>query len=42
MRATGMNDVSPKYPNLDPFGDPIPENRIRNRRVVIHIEPSFM
>lgn len=42
MRATGMNDVSPKYPNLDPFGEPIPENRIRNRRVVIHIEPSFM
>lgn len=42
MRATGMNDISPKYPNLDPFGEPIPENRVNNRRVVIHIEPSFI
>lgn len=41
LRATGMNDVSPKYPNLDAFGEPIPENRIKNRRVVVHIEPSY-
>lgn len=41
LRATGMNDVSPKYPNLDAFGEAIPQNRIKNRRVVIHIEPSY-
>lgn len=42
LKATGMNDISPKYPNLDPFGEAIPQNRIKNRRVIIHIEPSFM
>ncbi len=41
LRATGLFDVSPKYPNRDAFGEPIPQNRIKNRRVVIHIEPSF-
>lgn len=41
MRAVGLYDISPKYPNLDPYGEPIPENRRRNRRVVIHVEPSF-
>ena len=41
LKATGLYDVSPKYPNLDPFGEPIPQNRIKNRRVVIHIEPTF-
>lgn len=41
LKATGLSDVSPKYPNLDPFGEAIPENRIKNRRVVIHIEPSY-
>ena len=41
LRATGMYDIAPKYPNFNPFGEPIPENRKRNRRVVIHVEPSF-
>ena len=41
LKATGLYDVSPKYPNLDPFGEPIPQNRIKNRRVVIHVEPTF-
>lgn len=41
LKATGLYDVSPKYPNLDPYGEPIPQNRIKNRRVVIHIEPTF-
>ena len=38
FQAVGMAGVSPKYPNFDHFGEPIPENRIRNRRVVIHVE----
>lgn len=38
FRAVGMAGISPKYPNLNHFGEPIPENRIRNRRVVIHVE----
>jgi len=38
FQAIGMAGISPKYPNLNHFGEPIPENRIRNRRVVIHIE----
>ena len=38
FQAVGMAGISPKYPNLNHFGEPIPENRIRNRRVVIHIE----
>ncbi len=41
MQAVGLYDVVPKYPNLDPYGEPIPDNRRRNRRVVIHIEPSY-
>ena len=41
MQAVGLYDVAPKYPNMNPYGEPIPENRRRNRRVVIHIEPSY-
>ena len=41
MRAVGLYDISPKYPNLDAYGEPIPLNRRKNKRVVIHIEPSF-
>lgn len=41
LKAVGLYDVSPKYPNLDPFGQPIAQNRIKNRRVVIHVEPTF-
>lgn len=41
MQAVGLYDVVPKYPNMDPYGEPIPDNRRRNRRVVIHIEPNY-
>jgi chemotaxis protein MotB len=41
LKATGMYDVIPKFPNLDPFGEAIPQNRQRNRRVTIHVEPFF-
>lgn len=41
LKATGMYDVAPKYPNHDIYGEPIPQNRNKNRRVVIHIEPKF-
>ncbi len=41
LRISGLYDVSPKYPNKDPYGHPIPQNRAKNRRVVIHIEPTF-
>ena len=42
LKVTGMYDIAPKYPNLDPYGQPIPQNREKNRRVVIHVEPSFL
>lgn len=38
MRAAGFADVEPKVPNMDEFGNPIPENRELNRRIVIRIE----
>ena len=41
MKAIGLYDNVPKYPNRDPNGEPIPQNRMKNRRVVIHVEPSF-
>lgn len=39
MKAVGMADIAPKYPNLNPYGERIPENQKKNRRVVIRIEP---
>ena len=41
LKATGLYDNAPKYPNHDPYGAPIPQNMMKNRRVVIHVEPSF-
>jgi chemotaxis protein MotB len=41
MRAVGLADTSPKEPNRDPFGEPIPSNREKNRRIVIRIEPTW-
>lgn len=38
MQATGYAETRPKVPNLDAKGAPIPENRERNRRVVIRVE----
>ena len=41
LKVSGLYDNAPKYPNHDAFGEVIPQNRIKNRRVVIHIEPNF-
>ena len=41
IRISGYYDNVPKYPNLDPFGEPIPQNQAKNQRVVIHIEQRF-
>jgi chemotaxis protein MotB len=38
MQATGYADSQPAVPNLDAQGNPIPENRKRNRRVLIHVK----
>ena len=39
LKASGYADVKPKYPNRDLFGEPIPENRKRNRRISIRLHP---
>ena len=39
MQVVGMADIAPKYPNYNVHGEPIPANRQKNRRVMIHIEP---
>lgn len=39
MRAVGMADIAPAFPSHNMYGEPIPENRVKNRRVVIRIEP---
>jgi len=41
LKVTGFYDNVPKYPNYDHYGQPIPQNRAKNRRVVIHVEPNF-
>ncbi len=38
FQAVGMADISPAYPNYTAYGEPIPENHKRNRRVVIRVE----
>lgn len=38
FQAVGMADIAPKYPNRDLNGTPIPENRIKNRRISVHVE----
>ena len=38
FQAVGMADIAPKYPNMTMDGEPIPENRIKNRRIAIHVE----
>lgn len=38
LRAIGYADTQPKVPNRDEEGNPIKENQIENRRVVIRIE----
>ena len=39
IKVTGYYDNIPKYPNLDLFFEPIPQNQSKYRRVVIHIIP---
>jgi len=39
LRAIGMAGIAPAYPNFDVYGQPIPDNRRRNRRIVIRVEP---
>ena len=39
LKASGYADVKPKYPNRDLFGEPIPENRVKNRRMTIRLHP---
>lgn len=39
LRAVGMADIAPKHPNLNPYGEKIPENQKKNRRITIRIEP---
>lgn len=38
LRATGYADTRPKAPNRDASGQPIPENRELNRRIVIRVD----
>jgi chemotaxis protein MotB len=37
LKAAGFADSRPLVPNRDQFGEPIPENQAKNRRVVIYI-----
>ena len=38
FQAVGMAGISPAYPNYNAYGEVIPENRKRNRRVIIRVE----
>lgn len=39
--VTGLADTRPKFPNRDDFGDAIPENQARNRRIELLLELMF-
>lgn len=41
LRAVGMSDIQPRFPNRDAYGVPIPHNQERNRRVVIRMDPVY-
>jgi len=38
LRAIGYGDTRPLVPNLDDEGEPIQENRLENRRIIIKVE----
>lgn len=38
LRAVGMADIQPRFPNRDAYGNPIKHNQERNRRVVIRMD----
>ncbi len=42
MKASGYAETKPKVPNTDLQGNPIPENKVANRRVVIRIYPMSL
>ncbi len=39
LKASGYADVKPKLPNRDLFGEAIPENRKKNRRITLRLHP---
>ena len=39
LKAAGFADTKPKVPNRNVLGEPIPENRAKNRRVAIRLHP---
>jgi len=39
LKASGYAEVKPKFPNRDLFGEPIPENQAKNRRITIRLHP---
>lgn len=41
LRAVGMADIQPRYPNRDAYGNPIPHNQQRNRRVLLRMDPVY-
>ncbi len=42
LQARGYADTRPKVPNRDLQGEPIPENRATNRRVVLRLHPMSL
>ncbi len=42
MKASGYAETKPKVPNADLQGNPIPENKVANRRVAIRIYPMSL
>ena len=41
LRAVGMADIQPRYPNRDAYGNPIRHNQQRNRRVLLRMDPVY-
>ncbi len=42
LKAAGYADTRPKYPNRDKEGNPIVENQLENRRIVINATPMSL
>ena len=41
LRAVGLSDIQPLYPNRDARGEPIKHNQQRNRRVRLRMDPVY-
>ena len=41
LRAVGLADIQPRYPNRDASGEPIAHNQRRNRRVRLRMDPVY-